>query len=291
MCYKDNTMANAPTISARLLVVLLLTAGYSSLPYVLHAQATTAAPTTFDVASVRKNTLGGSGGQFQIFRGGQFRATNATVRQLVQAAYDFTYERFQIVGGPSWIDEERYDVQAAPVAQSPDRIATPQEIAVRIQALLADRFKLVLRRETREMQRYDLRLAQPGVLRVNSGTCAPRGPEPKAADDARPYCGLSFLPDSDGLEHMVGTGVHIPVLARRLQQLVDAIVVDRTDLMAAYDFTLDYVRPRNFAERQDVADGVSIFTAVREQIGLRLVSQRGPVEVVVIDSVERPTEN
>jgi uncharacterized protein (TIGR03435 family) len=74
------------------------------------------------------------------------------VRQLVQAAYDFSYERFQIVGGPSWIDDERYDVQAAPVAQSRDRMAMPQEIAVRIQALMAERFKLVMRRETRERQ-------------------------------------------------------------------------------------------------------------------------------------------
>jgi uncharacterized protein (TIGR03435 family) len=180
------------------------------------------------------------------------------VRQLVQPAYDFTYERFRILGGPSWIDDERYDVRAAPVAQSRDRIATPQEIAVRVQALLADRFKLVLRRETREMQLYDLRLARPGALRANTDTCTPRTQEPKAADDARPYCGLSFLPDSSGLEHLVGTGVRIPVLARRLQQLVEAIVVDRTDLVAAYDFTLDYVRPRNFADRLEVTDGVSI---------------------------------
>src|SRR6185436_16475961 len=114
------------------------------------------------------------------------------------------------------------------------------------------------------------------------GTCAPRGPQPKAADDVRPYCGLLSKPDAGGLEHLVGTGVPIPVLARRLQQLVEAIVVDRTDLMEAYDFTLDYVRPRNFAERQDAADGVSIFTALREQMGLRLVPQRGPVEVMVI---------
>ena len=83
----------------------------------------------------------------------------------------------------------------------------------------------------------------------------------------------------------------VPVLARRLQQLVDAIVVDQTGLVATYDFTLDYVRPRNFAERTDATDGVSIFTALQEQTGLRLVSRRGPVEVMVIASVERPTEN
>ena len=277
--------------SARLLALLLLTAAFSSLPDLLRAQAPPAAPITFDVASVRRNTSGGTGGQFQIFPGGQFRAANASVRQLVQAAYDFAYERFQIVGGPSWIDDERYDVQAAPVAQSRDRIATAQEIAVRIQALLADRFKLVLRRETREMSLYDLRLARPSALPVNSGTCAPRGPEPKAPDDVRPYCGLSSRPDSGDLEHLVGTGVRIPVLARRLQQLVEAIVVDQTDLAEAYDFTLDYVRPRNFAARQDATDGVSIFTALQEQMGLRLVPRRGPVEVMVIDSVDRPTEN
>jgi uncharacterized protein (TIGR03435 family) len=147
---------------------------------------------------------------------------------------------------------------------------------VRIQAMLADRFKLVLRREMREMQLYDLRVARPGALRANTDTCAPRGREPKAKDDARPYCGLSSRADSGGLEHLIGTGVPMPILARRLQQLVEAIVVDQTDLAAAYDFTLDYVRPRDFAERRDVTDGVSIFTAVQEQMGLRLLPRRAP---------------
>src|SRR5262245_7596178 len=136
------------TSPATRLALLTVTALLSAPPTQLVAQTSATAATTFEVASVRKNTSGGAaGGQFQIFPGGQFRAANATVRQLVQAAYDFAYERFQIVGGPSWIDEERYDVQAAPVAESRERIATPQEIAVRVQALLADRFKLVLRRE------------------------------------------------------------------------------------------------------------------------------------------------
>jgi uncharacterized protein (TIGR03435 family) len=278
---------------ARLLALLTVIATLSQLTTQLLAQDPAAAPTTFDVASVRKNTSGGAaGGQFQILPGGQFRAANATVRQLVQAAYDFTYERFQIVGGPSWIDDERYDVQAAPAPQSRDRIATPQEIAIRIQALMADRFKLVLRREKREMQLYDLRLARPGVLRANTGTCAQRGPQPKAADDARQYCGLlSTPPDSAGIEHLVGTGVRIPALAKRLQPLVEAIVVDQTDLAAAYDFTLEYIRPRDLAERRDVTDGVSIVTALQEQLGLRLVPRRGPVEVIVIESIGRPSEN
>ena len=269
---------------------LLVAAALVLVPNQVRAQAVPA-PTTFDVASVRRNTSGGGGSQFQIMPGGQFRAVNATVRQLVQAAYDFTYERFQIVGGPSWIDEERYDVQAAPAAQSRDRIATPQEIAVRIQALLADRFKLVFRKETREMQRYDLQVARPGVVRANTNTCAPRGPQPKAADDPRPYCGLSGGPDNGDRESLIGTGVAMPVLARRLQQFVEAVVVDQTGLSSTYDFTLEFIRPRNVTDRQTPTDAVSIFTALQEQAGLRLVSRRGPVEVVVIDSIERPTDN
>jgi uncharacterized protein (TIGR03435 family) len=148
-----------------------------------------------------------------------------------------------------------------------------------------------MRRETRDMQLYDLRVIRSGALRASSGTCVPRGPQPKAADDPRQYCGLSILPDSGEVEHLVGTGVRIPVLARRLQQFVEAVVVDHTDLAGAYDFTLDYVRARNLAERQGAANGVSIFTALQEQLGLRLVPRRGPVEVVVIDRVDRPTEN
>jgi uncharacterized protein (TIGR03435 family) len=267
-----------------------LAVAFASLHIVVAAQAPQV-PTTFDVASVRRNTSGGAGSNFQIFPGGQFRATNATVRQLVQAAFDFRYERFQITGGPSWIDVERYDVQAAPAAQGGDRIATPEEIARRIQALLAERFKLVIRTETREMQRYDLVVARPGLLEGSvAGACAPRSTA-KPAEDARPYCGFSFPSDTGDLQHLVGTGVSIGELPRRLQQSVEAIVVDRTGLTGTYDFRLDYLRARNLGDQQAVAAGVSIFTALQEQLGLRLEPRRGPVEVVVIESVERPTEN
>jgi uncharacterized protein (TIGR03435 family) len=254
------------------------------------------APEAFEAASIKPNTSGGAGGLFQIFPGGQFKATNATLRQLVQGAYDFTLERFQIVGGPPWIDVDRFDVQATPGAQAnADRIATPQEIAIRIQRLLADRFHLVSRRETREMPRFDLVVARPGALKANAGTCAPRGPAPKDAADARPYCGFSFPPDTGDLQHLIGTGVTIQTLARRLQQSVEAIVVDKTGLTGSYDFSLDFLRARTLGGPQDAnpsaSSGVSIFTAVQEQLGLRLESTRGPVEVVVIESVEKPTEN
>jgi uncharacterized protein (TIGR03435 family) len=255
------------------------------------AQTPSPAPSTFDVASVRRNTSGESGAQFQIFPGGQFRATNATVRQLIQSAFDFEYERFQFVGGPSWIDVERYDVQAAPASQSDDRIATPAEIAARVQELLKDRFKLVMRRETREMQRYDLVVSRPGQVTLNAGTCAPRGPQPKAAGDARPYCGFSFPPDTGDVQHMAGTGVRIGELSRRLQQSIEAVIVDRTGLRGTYDFTLDYLRARTLGDQQAVATGVSIFTALQEQLGLRLEPRRGPVEVMVIETVQRPTDN
>jgi uncharacterized protein (TIGR03435 family) len=278
-CYKDSTMK-----------MLALAMGFAAVHTLVGAQTPSSAPTTFDVVSVRRNVSGGGGAGFQIFPGGQFRATNASVRQLIQSAFDFQYERFQFVGGPAWIDVERYDVQAAPAAQS-GRVATAQEIAARVQELLKDRFKLVMRRETREMQRYDLVVARAGRLKANAGTCAPRAAEPKAADDARPYCGFSFPPDSGDVQHIVATGVRISDLSRRLQQSVEAIVVDNTGLTGTYDFTLDYLRARNLGDQQAVAAGVSIFTALQEQLGLRLEPRRGPVEVVVIEQVERPSDN
>ena len=277
LCYKYRTMRFAALMLALLAV--------------LAPRAIAQTPTVFEAASVKPNTSGGGGANFQIFPGGQFRATNATVRQLVQAAYDFAFERFQIIGGPPWIDVNRFDVQATPAAPvEAGRTATPQEIAVRIQALLADRFKLVLRPETREMPRFDLVVSQPGRLTPNAGACAPRGPAPKADGDVRPWCGLTFPPDTGDLQHLVGAGVTMATLARRLQGSVEALVIDRTGLTGGYDFRLEYL-PRNLQRQQDASAGVSIFTALQEQLGLRLEPRRGPVEVVVIDGVEKPTGN
>lgn len=276
-----------PTIARFVITPLTLIALGSIAPV---TTALAQAPVVFDAASVKPNTAGGSGASFQIFPGGQFKATNATVRQLVQAAYDFTYERFQIVGGPAWIDVERFDVSASPAADGPaGRVATPQEIAVRIQALLADRFKLTMRRESREMQRFDLVVARPGVLTQNAGTCAPRGPNPRPAEDTRPWCGLAFPPDAGDVQHWVGTGITMDVVARRLQPIVEAIVADKTGLTGAYDLTLDYLR--GAPGQSDAGVGVSVFTALQEQLGLRLEATRGQVDVVVIDRVERPTAN
>lgn len=255
----------------------------------LVAAQTPGAPTAFAAASVRPNTSGAGNVGFQIFPGGQFRATNATVRQLVQASYDFAFERFQIVGGPAWIDVDRFDVQATPAPAPADRIATQEEIAVRIQALMAERFQLVVRRETREMQRFELVVARPAAgLKPSAGTCAPPGSE-RAAGDARPRCGFTYPPDSGELQRMVAAGVRLADLTRRLQGLVQAIVVDKTGLTGSYDFRLDYL-PRDLQRQLDAGAGVTIFTALPEQIGLRLEPTRGPVEVVVIDRVERPTE-
>ena len=182
-------------------------------------------PTTFETASVTRNTSGANAASFQIFPGGQFRDTNATVRELVQAAFDFTYERFQIVGGPAWINSERYDVQATPGGQAdPNRVATPQEIAVRIQALLAERFQLVMRRETRDMAHFDLIVERPGVLKpADTSACAPPAAQ-RTPGETRPRCGLSYPPDTGDVQHVKGTGATVAALARRLQQPIEAII-------------------------------------------------------------------
>jgi uncharacterized protein (TIGR03435 family) len=248
------------------------------------------APTAFEAASIKRNVSGESSAGFQIFPDGQFRATNATVRQLVQSAFDFEYERFQIVGGPAWIDVERYDVQATLGERAdPARTATPQEIAVRIRRLLSDRLKLVMRRETREMTYFQLVIERPNVLKATNDSCISSGTT-RAPGETRPRCGLSFAPDSGDVQHLIAAGTTMATLARRLQQSVESLVVDKTGLTGTFDFTLDFLRP-NLARSQEPAVGVTVFTAVQEQLGLRLQSARGPVDVIAIASVERPSEN
>ena len=273
-------MRSAPLVALLIAAVL-----------VAPATAQTPAP-AFTASSVTPNTSGGSATGFQIFPGGQFRATNATLRQLVQAAYDFKIERFQIVGGPSWIDVDRFDVQATPAGDSvaPGRQATAEEIAKRVQVLLADRFKLALRREIREMDRFELVVSRPSSsLKVNGGSCVP--PQARMNEDKRPRCGVSYRPDTDDAQHLVAVGVPMTELARRLQQQVEAAVIDKTSLPGLYDFTLDYLRARGLQGAADSGGGVSIFTAVHEQLGLRLERVRGPAELYVIDSAQKPTDN
>jgi uncharacterized protein (TIGR03435 family) len=256
---------------------------------------------TFEVASVKANRSGGDGIFINVLPDGRYRASNATTREIIRSAYGFDYQMFQIVDGPSWIDTERFDIDARPASP-----ATADQVALMTRSLLADRFKLVLQKVVREEPIYALVKARADgrlgpQLRASSVPCeATRlGPAgvPSPADTDRPRCGLRYGPGAGGTRVTV-VGRTMVQVATGLQGFVERTVVDHTGLTGSFDGELDFAReqrrigpPIDPAALEAPASAVSIYTALQEQLGLRLESRRGPVEVLVINRIERPTEN
>jgi uncharacterized protein (TIGR03435 family) len=232
-----------------------------------------AKPLEFEVASVKTNKTGQREGGITAIGGGRFRATNIPFRILLATAYDVNFE--QISGGPGWLDSERYDVEA-----KPDRLATTKQIHLMLQRLLAERFGLVLRRETKVMPIFALVLDKKvSKIRVHDG----------------PEVDFGIRPGDKG--QVVFTGVSMARFSQFLSMRSSRTVVDKTGLAGVYDFELawapDEPQRDEGPERPPQPDalGASIFTAVREQLGLRLVSEKGSVEFLNIAHVERPSEN
>jgi uncharacterized protein (TIGR03435 family) len=272
----------------------------------------------FEVASVKRNKLNNGLVTVQN-QGGRYTALGLPMRQLIRLAYQV--QDFQVVGGPGWLDSDRFDVVAKVPFNDGDRFATeqaPSRVSLMMRALLAERFKLIVHKETRDMPIYALILARSDGrlgphLRQTSIDCA-------ALEDARRRGGNApspGAPRSDGIVcgTSVGPGVilaggqSMARLATAFSNLTNTgmslnrIVVDRTGLIGDFDAELRFTPERipNFAPGDPVAgvpgvqpidpNGASIFTAVQEQLGLKLDPQRGPVDVLIIDRVERPTED
>jgi uncharacterized protein (TIGR03435 family) len=260
----------------------------------------------FEVASVRRNESGAQ--SFLLgFRNGRFTARYHTVRALIRAAYRLTDA--QLFGAPAWLDVDRFDVLATASAtlDSP-RGTIPQAVLTMLRSLLTERFQLKARLETREYPLFALVLARrdgslgPG-LRRTTAPCIPRavgelgelfGPLPAR----RTQCGGRA--DRGLLLSTGGTiGDLIWALSRpELVSDVGRIVVDRTGLTGTFDIDLRWTPDSAFTDRsQRAAPSPSIdsepplFTAIQEQLGLKLQKTNGPVEVLVIDHVERPTPN
>ena len=242
----------------------------------------------FEVASVRANKSGQVAMPSRT-RGRIYTATNIALRNVIAAAYGVPAAR--VLDGPSWIGAasvdmrfvggDRFDISATlPEGSSAD------QVPVMLRALLADRFKLIIRRETREAPMYALVLARSdgrlgSQLRKALVDCEAVKPE----DQAR--CQLEI-----GGE-ILGRGQRLSGLARALSLFADRPVVDRSGLTGGYDFNLRFPElntpPDATGTRADPVSG--IFTALQEQLGLKLDSIRGELDFIVIDSVERPTEN
>ena len=265
--------------------------------------AQTPATPAFEVASVKPNKSGDGRVMFGLQPGGRFNATNVTLRMLLRQA--FNVQESQIVGGPDWMTSDRFDI----VAKAPEGEFTAERMRPMLQSLLAERFKLAFHNETRDMAIYALVKARAdGKLGPNltpaAVDCAAvmrgrraGGPPPALPQPGQKMeCGFMIGPG-----RMNAGGMPLANLAQTLSPQVGRIVVDKTELTGNYDFELTYsleglgsVFPGggpplvNGAPAPVDPNQPNLFTALQEQLGLKLDSQRGPVDVVVIDRVEQP---
>jgi uncharacterized protein (TIGR03435 family) len=273
----------------------------------------------FDVVSVKPDTLGPTGPtMFQIQPGGRFTATNVAVTMLINQAYRI--QSFQLTGAPSWASTERFDISAkAPdgvnlqTAPSPDPKAPPGPVQLMLRAMLADRFKLKLHTESREMPAYDLVIARPdgklgpGLVR-SSTDCAAEAAAARARGDAPAMpafgtpmrCGMRMGPG----QLSAGSALLAQFVATISQQ-VGRTVVDRTGLTGNFDINLTFT-PDRLPQRPAGApadgpfningvaidpNGPTLFTAIQEQLGLKLESSKTNMDVLTVDSLEHPTED
>ena len=263
----------------------------------------------FEVASVRPNTSGDNKVGIDIQPGGRATAVNAPLMMIIRSAYRL--QEFQLVGAPDWVLSARYDITAKADREFPPPMPggeiSPAQLM--FQSLLEERFKLTVHRETRELPMYALVVARPDgrlgpQLMPSTLDCAAinaarrSGTPPAPPKPERPLCSIRI-----GFGQLTGTGFPLTNLASSLVQFVHRSVVDRTGLSGHYDFDLKWTpdqlppRPAGMPADQRIRvngveidpNGPSIFTAVQEQLGLKLESMRGPVDVLVIDHVERPS--
>jgi uncharacterized protein (TIGR03435 family) len=270
----------------------------------LQARAQSPESPRFEVASIKRNTLNDRIVVSQA-QNGRVMLRGYTLGMLVRQAYQL--QDFQVIGGPEWIETDRFDVQATEPPPDPGAKARPGAVSPgpgppsrrdqMLRALLEERFNLAVHKETRERPVYALVPARSDgrlgpALKPTAVDCATaKGPE---------SCGTTVVPG-----YIKVLGVTMAQLATAFSRLgntgssLNRLVIDRSGLEGRYDAELKFTpenipdfgpNPPAFLPAID-PNGPSIFTAVQEQLGLKLDPQRGPVEVLVIDRVERPTEN
>jgi bla regulator protein blaR1 len=259
----------------------------------------------FEEISIRPNVTPGRGGRGGQMQPGRFVAQNLTLKTILKRAYaragsspgggiDLLDQ--QIAGGPEWLDADKFDIVATTGGAT-----EPAQMRLMIQRMLAERFKLVAHWETRELPVYLLVKARPdgalgaGLTRTTDEECAaarrdgpPPMPEPGKPAPPPPCGAIQFGPGQlvargAPLEWLANVLVTVPVITG-----VDRPVIDRTEITGNYGFTLKFA-PAQAANADP--DRPHLFTALEEQLGLKLESTQAPVDVLVIDSVQKPDAN
>lgn len=255
-------MANANPIAIFATRAFFALSFFSALP--IRPQPT--ARPAFEVASIRpSNPSPGPNDRSAFGLHGRFTATGVSLTVLAEIAYGV--KDYQISAGPRWIQSDRYDIAAKAGEDTSD-----DQFKLMLQTLLEDRFKLQFHREMKDLSVYAL-------------VAAKNGPKLKKSADGTPY---SRRVNASG---WTVSNLDMAGLAARLSRELGRPVVDMTGLTGGYDFTLEWTRERATAASAAESDAPSLFTAVQEQLGLKLEPRKQPVETLVIDRVEKPSEN
>ncbi len=255
--------------------------------------APTVTPPAFDVVSVKEHK--GSDNNMRIMnKPNGYEATNLPLRDIVAQAYGVRQDL--ISGLPDWANSMRFDISAKVADEDVATLKklTPRQRSGMLIPILADRFHLQAHQETRTLPTFDLVVDKDGP-KLKVSTVQPLPPDaPLPQFDKLPantkFAGRITM----GPGMFSGSAVPVRTLANQLAYAVNRTVTDKTGLTGKYDIDLKWTPEERLATVADNGSDDqpgSIFTAVREQLGLRLVSTRGPVETLVVDHVEKPSEN
>ena len=253
----------------------------------------------FEVATIRLNDACVNGAGLEHLSQGRFGVECVSLRDYIRGAYgSYGFGRNpnvrapKVLGGPDWVDTDRYDV----VAKAPGETGLDEMYGPMMRALLEDRFRLKIHSEIRELPVYALTVARGGAKLSPSkpGSCiaidmksvlkAPPGPN---------YCGR-FEMSRGAVKIADAKGMTVAEFAARVfRDTLDRPVIDRTSIEGLFDIHLEFSSLENSAGPGGDADNAapSVFTAIQEQLGLKLSPDKGPVEVLVIDHVEKPSAN
>jgi uncharacterized protein (TIGR03435 family) len=244
---------------------------------------------TFEVASIKPNKSGSTSGGANAQPGGRVTIRNTSLYDLVRNGRGL--QPYEIAAGerlPSWITTERWDIEA----KGPEQASQPQ-LRTMLQNLVIDRFKLVTRREMRNVPVYALVLSRSDrqlgpQLKQSTADCAVLAAAARTADAAPSsrQCGRDVGP---GVISQIGAT--ITEFARGLSLNTGRFVMDATGLIGRFDLELRWTPDQGTGNVGALADGTSLFTAIQEQLGLRLDARQAPVDVLIIESAERPTED
>jgi uncharacterized protein (TIGR03435 family) len=255
------------------------------------AQSPAPAAPAFEVASIKRNVSNDAGGYVRIEEGARFNAVNASLALIIRQAYGV--QPFQVVNLPDWVDTERYDIRA----KAPDGVEVFPNMAPLLRSLLKERFGFRSRPEQRDLPVYDLMLARsdrrlgPKISQasVDCGARTTGAPPPKGPSGEE-LCGIT-----QGPGRIIVRGYSLARFSQSLIGQVQRMVVDKTGLPGPWNLEVLYTPDQPVALNGAIVppnpDAPSLFTALQEQLGLKLEASRGSVDVLVVDRLERPTED